>query len=122
MPAIDAIKAIVSSPRRALGWIGKRVERASRRTRHKLTRVIVRRRSRFLFVLASTWPLIAATLLLAWFALTGENPKVARWLNKTRLWIGVAVPALSLAYSRWDLHRRWELLVRRHPKRMRAGR
>ena len=124
MPAIDAIKAIASSPKRALGWIAKRVELASRRRTHRLTRVIVRRRSRFLFVLASTWPLLVAALSLTWFAITSENPSVSRWLHKSRLWVGVAVPVLSWVYARRELHRRWELLEhrRQHRRRMRLRR
>ena len=119
MPIKEAISAIKNAPSRAVAPIGRKVEKASRTTRHRLTRAIVRRRWRWAYVLASTWAWWVLIAFLIWFALTSESPNVTRWLYKTKLWLAVALPVLNLVYARWNLHRRWELFEARRKRRMR---
>lgn len=120
MPTMEAIKAIANMPMRAIGAIGAKVERASRTTRHRLAREIVRRRWSWAFLLASTWMLWASTAFLVWIALTNENPNVRPWLNKARLWVVVFLPAMGLLYETAAAKRRWELLL--HRQRYRKAR
>lgn len=120
MPIKEIAKAIAAIPSRITGAIGRKVERASRTTRHKLARIIVRRRWRLAFLLASTWLLWLSTAFLVWLALTSENPGVRPWLHSTKVWVVAAGSGVSLFYTMAQAERRWELHV--HRQRYRKAR
>lgn len=109
MPVREAIKEIATRPMRIAGAIGAKVERASRTTRHRLARKIVRKRLRWAFLLATTWVLWLLLGWLVWLALTGKpSAQGTAWLYKAKLWLGAVLAAMTLATAHWKVAARWD--------------